>query len=116
MTSIRQLAPRRGKTFRKESDLGQYLRSLEAGEKKWEGLCKRCGACCGAYDDPCEYLRKGKEGKYYCDIYPRRFGRRRSVKGEEFRCVSIKEILNTYWKNDRFCVYKQVLKHPGREK
>lgn len=88
---------------------------LEIKEKEWEGLCVRCGGCCGAFDDPCAHLKKEKPGKYYCEIYDRRFGEHTSVKGEKFDCVKVKEILNTHWKKDYLCVYKKLSKQGWRK-
>ena len=88
--------------------LQRYLKSKEQG---FEDICLRCGACCGAYDgDPCLHLKKDKKGKYYCDIYPNRLGDRKTVSGEEFECVPIKEILNTSWDGDWRCAYKKKIK------
>ena len=87
-----------------------YFKCLEKKEKEWEKLCIRCGGCCGAYDDPCVHLKKRKNNEYYCEIYSNRFGLRKSVGGEEFNCVPIKEILNTHWKKDYLCAYKKLSK------
>lgn len=89
----------------------EYLNYFEKKNKEWENLCKQCGGCCGAYDDPCQHLKKGPVGKYYCDIYEQRFGLRRTLKGEEFNCVLIKEILHTRWEKDYLCYYKKHLKN-----
>lgn len=89
-----------------------YKKHLKLKEKEWESLCIRCGGCCGAYDDPCLHLKKQRNNKYYCEIYTSRFGKRVTVDGEEFRCVPVKEILRTHWKNDRLCTYKKYLKSP----
>ncbi|NQT27995.1 MAG: hypothetical protein HQ570_00165 [Candidatus Omnitrophica bacterium] len=86
-----------------------YLNYLKSKEKEWEKFCIRCGGCCGAYDDPCLHLKEGKK-KFRCEIYSERFGTRKSVEGEEFNCVPVKEILNTHWKNDYLCVYKKLSK------
>jgi hypothetical protein len=80
---------------------------LEKKEKEWEDLCLRCGACCGAFDDPCIHLKKNKNNKFYCDIYPERFGIRKTVSGQLFRCVPIKQILHTHWIKDYQCPYKK---------
>jgi len=87
--------------------LAPHLKYLENKEKEWENLCIRCGACCGAYDDPCQHLKKDSKGKYYCEIYSQRLGVRKTVSGELFQCVMINEIIDTYWKNDYLCVYKK---------
>lgn len=86
-----------------------YLAYLKKKEKEWESLCLRCGACCGAFDDPCVYLEKDRDG-YYCRIYSRRFGRHKTEQGVEFRCVPIREMLHTHWKGDYRCGYKSKLK------
>ncbi|MBD3263639.1 MAG: hypothetical protein GF375_00875 [Candidatus Omnitrophica bacterium] len=91
------------------SELKDYLRLKE---EEWEDMCIRCGGCCGAFDDPCEHLCKDGNGKYYCDIYLHRFGRRRTVSGEVFDCVPVKKILDRHWKNDFLCAYKQYRPFP----
>lgn len=90
--------------------VNSHLKYLEEKDKEWENLCRRCGGCCGAYDDPCLHLKKNKKGKFDCEIYPERFGLRKSVKGEEFNCVLVKEIIKTHWKKDYLCVYKKLSK------
>ncbi|MBN3039872.1 MAG: hypothetical protein JW867_01970 [Candidatus Omnitrophica bacterium] len=90
----------------------QYQKRLETMEKRWEDLCIRCGGCCGAFDDPCVYLRKGKDNRYSCSIYPHRLGERVTVAGEKFDCVQLRKIINTHWKNDHLCVYKKILRMP----
>ena len=92
-----------------------YLSCLENKEREWEKLCLRCGGCCGAYDDPCLRLKKDKKNRFYCEIYSDRFGTRKTVKGEEFNCVPVKEILNTHWKNDHLCIYKKLSKKGWQE-
>ena len=87
-----------------------YLSCLENKEREWEKLCIHCGGCCGAYDDPCLHLKKTKDNKFYCEIYSDRFGTRKTVNGEEFNCVPVKEILNTHWKNDHLCTCKKFSK------
>ncbi len=93
-----------------------YQEALLLQEKQWEALCHRCGGCCGAYDDPCIHLKGDQANGFCCEIYSRRFGPRKTVSGEEFDCVLVKEILNTYWKNDQACAYKQYLKMPWKIK
>ncbi|UCD15996.1 MAG: hypothetical protein JSV34_02790 [Candidatus Omnitrophota bacterium] len=85
-------------------------RYLRFKEEEWENLCIRCGGCCGAFDDPCLHLKKNKSGKYYCEIYRKRLGLRKTVKGEEFDCVPVKEIIRTYWKKDYLCTCKKELR------
>ncbi|MFA6281402.1 MAG: hypothetical protein WCY05_02735 [Candidatus Omnitrophota bacterium] len=76
----------------------------------WEAICRRCGGCCGAFDDPCQHLKKDSNNLYICEIYLNRLGTRKTIRGENFNCVSIKKILNTSWKNDWLCAYKN---HPA---
>lgn len=76
-------------------------------EKEWESFCRRCGGCCGAFDDPCKHLQKDKESKYYCAIYDCRFGLRETVSGDKFYCVHITKLFNAHWKNDYLCGYKK---------
>ena len=92
---------------KKESD---YYKVLEQNDKEWEDLCIRCGGCCGAFDDPCLYLKKDKDSKTYCEIYAYRLGIQKTVKGEEFKCVPVKEIIYTHWKNDHLCSCKRRLR------
>jgi len=92
------------------SEESRYKEYFENKEKSWESLCKQCGGCCGAFDDPCKYLKKGEDGLFFCEIYPSRLGERITIKGERFDCVSIKKILHTHWRKDYLCTYKQSLK------
>ncbi len=71
-----------------------------------EALCKRCGACCGVLEgDPCVYLKKEADGKYFCDVYDNRFGLRKTVKGEPVLCVPIRNMLNKTWWGRTQCAY-----------
>lgn len=89
-----------------------YQEYFEQSQRRWEAMCRRCGGCCGAYDDPCRHLRKDAEGLFYCTIYSQRLGERISIKGEKFDCVPVKDILHTHWKNDHLCAYKRYLRTP----
>ncbi len=82
-------------------------------EPYWESICRRCGGCCGAFDDPCQHLKKDGNKQYFCEIYPNRLGTRKTIGGENFNCVPIKKIINTSWKNDWLCAYKN---HPAISK
>ncbi len=96
-----------------EADYSQYMEEQEA---RWEGLCRRCGACCGVFEDPCEHLlRSNTAGEYYCDIYGTRFGLRRTVSGKEFNCVPLRGILHKHWAADHLCAYKEELRRPWPE-
>ena len=76
------------------SDLSRYNDWQEIKAEKWESLCSRCGACCGALDDPCENLRK-MNGRYHCAVYERRFGQWKTISGKEINCVPIREKLRS---------------------
>lgn len=87
-----------------------YDQWLQAKSQEWEARCTRCGACCGALDDPCENLRKSAVGQYYCSVYDRRFGKWHTVSGKELNCVSIREKLQKghSWPGDEHCGYKKT--------
>ena len=93
----------------KERVLMDYDVYWKQRERDYEAFCRRCGGCCGAYDDPCVHLRKSGE-QYFCEIYQSRLGTRRTVAGEVFDCVPVREVLNEYWKNDYLCGYKRLQK------
>ncbi len=90
----------------------QLQNCLKKGNKRWEELCIRCGGCCGAYDDPCQHLKKDPQSGFYCEIYSQRFGTQKTLGGEEFDCVFVKEIINSHWPNEHLCIYKKYLKTP----
>ena len=89
-----------------------YQEYLRKKEEERETFCLRCGACCGAFEDPCRHLKKGNDEKYHCEIYAERLGERESVSGKKFKCVHISQMLSHSWFNDRLCVYKINLKMP----
>ena len=85
-----------------------YKEKQKQAEARWEALCGRCGACCGAFDgDPCEHLRMDSSRKYYCAIYNNRFGKHKTVHGAEINCVPIRDILHSSWPGDTCCGYKK---------
>ena len=62
---------------------------------EWESFCdprKGCGiACCHHNGSPCEELKwtDKKKGVGVCQVYPTRFGKHKTVDGQEFICVSM---------------------------
>ena len=65
---------------------------MKEKDEAFEAICKRCGACCGAFDDPCSNLVKLETGKYACKDYDNRLGPQVTVSGNNgFTCVSIRE-------------------------
>lgn len=76
------------------SDAEIYANKQDADERAYEILCKRCGTCCGAGGaDPCENLKKDACGKYFCDAYENRIGQRKTVSGNTFTCVPIRDVM-----------------------
>ena len=87
----------------------RILRQLDHND--FERICKRCGACCGAFDgDPCRHLRKNGDGTFLCEIYKDRFGNHTTVHGTKMDCVPILEILEDSWTGDFFCAYKEFMR------
>lgn len=72
-----------------------YYKYQQQKEDEFESMCKRCGACCGAYDgDPCALLAFDPAlNVYYCTDYENRLGTQKTVSGKSFECVSILENL-----------------------
>lgn len=74
-------------------DESAYLLKQEEDQKKYEALCRRCGACCGALDgDPCEQLNRDESGKYFCSVYDHRIGMHKTISGVKFACVPIRDL------------------------
>lgn len=88
----------------------EYSDCIQLKEIEYEALCLRCGGCCGAYDDPCKHLKKIDDSNYICEIYEKRLGLREATSGEKFYCVSLREILRTYWPKDHLCAYKRYFR------
>lgn len=87
-----------------------YELYLKEAAEHYEGLCKRCGACCGLFEkDPCTELVRGGDGRYYCRIYEERFGLRRTVRGNEFLCVPVRKVISGSWAGSYQCAYKKQL-------
>ena len=69
-----------------------YNDKLQEKDEVFEAICTRCGACCGAFDDPCSNLIKLEDGRYFCKDYNNRLGPQVTVIGNNsFICVSIRE-------------------------
>lgn len=68
-----------------------YSRHSKQLFKAYEGLCKRCGRCCGLENDLCAELVKQADGTYLCRDYQHRIGKHRTVGGNEFTCVEIRD-------------------------
>ncbi len=77
-------------------------------EEAFEKICKRCGNCCGAVNDPCMHLVPGPDGTYICDIYASRGGRQKTRSGDFFECVSIRDILHKDWPGRFSCAYHKL--------
>ncbi len=84
----------------------------EIEDESHENICRHCGVCCGAEDDPCEHLERLADGKYFCRIYRERFGWRRTVGGNQFRCIPIRQAL-FYPRIQGRCAYAATLAAPG---
>ncbi len=89
------------------SDEQGYARWLSARQGDWESLCRHCGACCGALEDPCQHLFMTPEGRSCCLVYPARIGPHRTVAGKLFTCVHVRQKLGTSWPGDEHCGYKK---------
>jgi hypothetical protein len=71
-----------------------YQQKQREHAKEYESFCRRCGACCGAYDgDPCANLEKAADSRYFCKVYNARLGPQKTVSGKSFTCVLIRENL-----------------------
>ncbi|MBL7157027.1 MAG: hypothetical protein ISS92_02565 [Candidatus Omnitrophica bacterium] len=69
-----------------------YQNHLKDEFLKYEAMCAQCGQCCGANtNDPCANLEALGNGKYACRAYETRLGIQKTVKGNIFICVSIKD-------------------------
>jgi uncharacterized cysteine cluster protein YcgN (CxxCxxCC family) len=70
-----------------------YRSYLELKEKEYESICLMCGKCCGLLNDPCQHLQKLSANTYSCRIYDNRLGLHKTVKGNNFTCVPIKDLV-----------------------
>ncbi|MGB2631226.1 MAG: hypothetical protein WBD24_03985 [Candidatus Omnitrophota bacterium] len=72
-------------------DTAKYDKYLSDRGEDFEAICKRCGECCGADDDPCIRLVKKEDGTYFCCSYKNRLGHQETVSGKIFKCISIRD-------------------------
>jgi len=89
-------------------DKSRYKEYTAKAEKDFEMICRNCGECCGALDDPCQNLVRVNRGRYFCKDYSNRLGRQKTVSGYPFTCVEIREHI----KNDSLrpdCSYRKAL-------
>lgn len=69
-----------------------YQKHLEEGFLKYEAMCVQCGQCCGSSgSDSCANLVALENGKYACRTYDTRLGIQKTLKGNIFTCVPIKD-------------------------
>ncbi len=80
---------------------------LAVKEDEWESLCCHCGACCGAFEDPCEHLFIGLDKKSCCLVYENRIGPQKTVSGQSFNCVNIRQKFGQSWPGDIHCAYNR---------
>lgn len=88
-------------------DDSRYAIYSQMREKEFESICTRCGECCGASDDPCTNLVRLEKDKYICKAYNSRFGSQKTISGNPFTCVPIRDHI----KNDTLranCAYRKL--------
>jgi hypothetical protein len=89
------------------SDDHTYQSWLSSKDRDAEALCCHCGACCGAFEDPCEHLIM-EQGVSRCRVYADRFGLHRTVSGKPLTCIPIRQKMGTSWPGDERCGYKKI--------
>jgi len=88
-------------------DTARYQAYLQKAEVDDEAQCRRCGSCCGVFEnDPCAKLVSDGDGRYRCSDYAGRFGIQKTVHGNEFTCVSFRRIRSGSWPGSWRCGYK----------
>jgi len=85
-------------------DNADYEKYLKEQAADYESLCKRCGECCGADNDPCANLVMEGPAKYVCRVYDQRLGSQKTVSGKSFTCVPIRDNINRGFSNPK-CLY-----------
>lgn len=79
---------------------------LKKSAQEYDERCLRCGACCGVYEhDPCAKLIREEDGRYRCSDYRNRFGEQKTVYGNTFNCVTLRQILSGSWAGSWRCGY-----------
>jgi len=68
-----------------------YQKYLKDKDAENDSICKRCGVCCGANNDPCINLARNKDGSYRCLVYNDRLGLQKTVGGNIFICARIRD-------------------------
>jgi len=71
----------------------EYKAYLASKEREYEAICKQCGLCCGALNDPCQHLKKIDTNRYTCDTYQDRAGKHQTISNKTFTCVSIRDLV-----------------------
>ena len=90
------------------NDKERYTNYLVSQAKRYEGICKRCGKCCGAGgSDPCSQLISLGNGLYQCTNYTDRLGEQKTVSGKTFNCVPVREVLK-YQDTLIDCAYRKI--------
>ncbi len=90
-------------------DSKTYDRYLKEKDEMFEVICRCCGDCCGANDDPCRNLVRLDDGTFVCEDYENRLGSQKTVSGKEFNCVFIREhIVNNSLREN--CAYHNLMK------
>lgn len=72
-------------------DAEKYLESAQKAQSEYESVCRRCGRCCGVGNDPCVKLALQIDGSYLCADYDNRLGKQKTIGGNEFTCVQIRD-------------------------
>lgn len=87
----------------------KYIKKLEEKKQILESLCLRCGQCCGSRDgDPCLFLEKDKQDKYFCGIYETRLGPKKTISGYSFNCIPIEKAIRESDSVPATCPYRQI--------
>jgi len=98
----------------RQMDQAAYQKNLSEREEGFEGICAKCGLCCGADDgDPCSQLAENSTGVYFCRIYDKRLGPQYTKSGKLFTCVPILDLIRDKCLRPE-CAYNKVSSSCGR--